>query len=101
MLENYRLLFDQIGAERFAAAVQRVIFESGLRYFPSISEFRSYVPELTQSAGAFCNECEGGWRYVPDHEARRLYKNETAMAVVRCQCRRGAAKTAGDRNSNW
>jgi hypothetical protein len=37
MLENYRLLFDQIGAERFAAAVQRVIFESGLRYAPGRS----------------------------------------------------------------
>ena len=45
VLVNYERLFRQVGWDRFAAGVDRCVFESELLFFPSIKEFKPYIPD--------------------------------------------------------
>ena len=85
---EFRVVWDEIGDARFKAAVTNIITNSDLRFFPSVGEFRGYVPNTARIV--YCGQCTEGWRYVPDYEARRLYNNDSAMAVIRCGCARVA-----------
>ena len=90
ILIEYRKLFDLVGEERFRAGVQNVL-ESTTQFFPSIGQFRTYLPnppvgERTWWRDPNCPKCHGtGWFYVRDHEANRLYGRTDAQAVLRCR----------------
>lgn len=79
---------ERVGESRFKSGVTRIIQDSKLQFFPSVGEFMGYVPETAKIV--YCGEtgCLEGFRYVPDYEARRLYHNESAMAVRKCGCAR-------------
>jgi len=44
VIDNYRRLFNQVGWDRFAAAVDRCINDSPLMFLPSIKEFKEQLP---------------------------------------------------------
>ena len=80
-------MFDQVDDSRFDRAVTAIIQESEIKFFPSVGEFRGYIPAPGKKP--YCGKCNEGWVWVPDMEARRLYDNDTAMACKRCECRSG------------
>jgi hypothetical protein len=45
VLDNYQRLYRSVGWDRFAAGVDSVIFDSELLFFPSVQEFKKYLPE--------------------------------------------------------
>lgn len=87
-IREFRNLWAEFGEQRFTAGATAIINEGRYKLFPSVAEFRSYVPERVRKP--YCGNCIEGWRFVPDYEARKMYHNDTAMAVVRCECRRTA-----------
>ena len=85
--DEFYIVWQEVGAYRFVTAVTKIIQDSELRYFPSVGEFRGYLPPAGKKP--YCGQCNEGWVSVPDYEARSLYGNDTAMANKRCECRSG------------
>lgn len=85
---EFRRIHDEVGIARFDAAVSKVIHEGPYKFFPSVAEFRSFIPAPSgRYPDANCESCHGsGWMRVADYEARRMYGDPNAMCVLRCQC---------------
>jgi hypothetical protein len=78
----------RLGSEALAKAVKSCISDPQKGEFcPQTAKIASYAPPVEHQI-AYCGNCVDGWVMVPDYEARRLYKNETATATLRCQCSR-------------
>jgi hypothetical protein len=75
---NYLELYCEIGHERFVAGVNKIIREGGYSFFPSLAEFRGYLPD-NPSSRAFCGNCNEGWLYTTDSVGE--------SAVRPCECR--------------
>lgn len=80
-------LWKEVGHERFTKATDAIIATGNYKFFPTVAEFRGYIPQAKRKP--FCGQCESGWIRVPDYAARRLYQNTTATEMLRCECRRG------------
>ncbi len=82
---EYFEVFKDVGESRFSRGVTAVIHNGKFSFFPSIAEFRGFVP----SAGRWtpCGKCESGFIRVPDKEAEMLYGDPTATKMIFCQCR--------------
>ena len=65
MLNEFQTVWDDVGEDRFRRAVQDIIHSSELRFFPSIGEFRGYIPApagKTWWRNPTCPGCHGtGW----------------------------------------
>jgi len=48
-MDNYHRLFQQVGWDRFATAVDKVIFDGELLFMPSIAEFKQHLPPPTNA----------------------------------------------------
>jgi hypothetical protein len=85
---EFRRVHDEVGISRFDAAVSKIIHENAYKFFPSVAEFRAYVPQASgRHADANCEKCHGtGWMRLPDYEARGMYRDPSAACVLRCQC---------------
>jgi hypothetical protein len=80
IMQNFVLLWDEIGESRFKAAVDAIVLNSPFEYFPSIAEFRSFIPRTeqrpsspnskTKFADPNCAACFGGGYVVKDRLAR-------------------------------
>ena len=83
-----RKVFDEVGISRFDAGVSAIITEGKYQFFPSMAEFRGFIPAPGgRHADANCEKCHGsGWMRLPDYEARRMYRDPNASCVLRCQC---------------
>lgn len=80
-------VWKEVGHQRFTAATDAIIATGNYKFFPNVAEFRGYIPGAHRKA--FCGECESGWIRKPDYGARRLYNDDKATAMLRCECRRG------------
>lgn len=78
-IREFRNLWAEFGAERFTAGATAIINEGKYKLFPSVAEFRSYVPERRRKP--YCGECVDGWRITIADGIRAAY---------RCECRRTA-----------
>jgi len=85
---EYRAIFDEVGVSRFDAGVSSILREGKYQFFPSLAEFRAFIPAPGgRHADANCEKCHGsGWMRLPDYEARRMYRDPNATCVLRCQC---------------
>ena len=57
-LQNFHFLWEEIGEKRFTRATEGIISDSPYQYFPSIAEFRSYIPAEGRK---FCGNCDNGF----------------------------------------
>lgn len=80
-------VFKEVGEERFTQATDSIIAHGQYQFFPTVAEFRGYIPAPKRKM--FCGKCENGWIRVTDYEAMSLYEDKTATAMIRCECRRG------------
>ena len=101
IIGEYFDIWKSVGAARFGRAVHSLLYDSGLKFFPSIAEFRGYIPASEKRA--HCGNCQDGFVMRPDYEARRLYKNDSAMKAFPCECTGGAdrLKRLQDANPTW
>lgn len=87
IIAEYFAICETVGFGRFTRAVDSIINVSDYKFFPTVAEFRAYIPKAEKKP--LCGQCESGWKRVPDVEARRLYGDKNATAMIRCECRRG------------
>jgi len=85
LLDEYAVVWNDVGDLRFRKAVDSIIATSDYSFFPNVAQFRGYIP--AKEKHKFCGECTEGWVMKPDFEARRVYRNDTAMIAVACECR--------------
>lgn len=67
LVRDYRTIWDDVGQQRFTAAVDEIIHGSAYHFFPSCGEFRSFVPKPERAfwRDENCPECQGtGWKRV-------------------------------------
>ena len=83
MAGEYETIWKEIGATRFAQAVNRIIHEGKYSYFPTCGEFRGYIPTnpdgRTWWRDKNCPDCQGnGWKTVNIRESDGMHE------VARC-----------------
>jgi len=93
LIREFSELCGDVGQARFTAAVSAVIREGGIRFFPTISEFSSYVPPESNVARN-CGKCRSGWVVA-------YYKKRKIPAMKRCECKGGAAADARLDEGEW
>lgn len=86
ILQNYQAIFDEVGEERFAVAVEAITTNSSHEYFPSIAEFRGFIPSPKPR---FCDKCVDGWVYVKNACDAFVAGVIHDRAVGPCSCRGG------------
>lgn len=86
LMQEYENLFAGVGEQRFNRGVGTIIREGRYQFFPSMAEFRGFVPAGEQRWKP-CGKCEEGFIRVPDPEAELLYGDPGATKMIFCKCR--------------
>jgi len=99
IIAEYFAICQEVGLDRFRSATDSIINASEYKFFPTISEFRGYLPKAAKNP--LCGKCESGWIMVPDPVARGMYGNPNATMALRCECRRGPSYQAWRESPEW
>ena len=86
IVSEYFRVWRDVGAIRFGRGVHKMLHESNLRFFPTLAEFRGYVPASEKRV--YCGHCNEGFISVVDEEAQKLYGGDRRMAMP-CDCTGG------------
>ena len=72
-LQNFYVLWQEVGEMRFEAAVTGIISGSAYQYFPNIAEFRGFLPPVRNQ---YCGHCVDGFVYddEPDNHGNKQVK---------------------------
>ena len=95
-LREFRRLFDEVEASRFAIAVDQIIYNGArdgepLSFFPSLAEFKLYLPRQQLEREPNCPDCGGtGWVLLKEPGSR----NQSARRCQRDGCLRVRASTS-------
>jgi hypothetical protein len=71
LARSYKQVFDEVGESRFARAVKSIRDSRSYASFPTLAEFRSYlpIPDAPASGKHYCALCSGNtWVYCEERD---------------------------------